>query len=340
MRKILFVCKKRTDTYGNSIGLVNSATFVSNFLVHLGHESKVVTVIDANGIDKEVHDYAATDVIIEALWVTPEKMQELLEISRYKNVNWLIRLHSKVPFLATEGIAFKWLAGYNAIAQTYENLIVSANSREITYDLYELLNIKRTYLPNIYYPQEYDIKVRGHEGDHINVGCFGAIRPLKNQLIQAIAALEFGDRRGVKIQFHLNADRKEQRGENVYKNIAALFEAVKPLGHTLVSHNWMTHENFIKTVVTMDIGLQASLSETFNIVAADFLWNGVPVIGSFDIDWMPEILQVNPNSSLAIASRMDRILRGQGKKTYTAIGKESLDRHNAIAMQLWAKAFD
>jgi hypothetical protein len=60
---------------------------------------------------------------------------------------------------------------------------------------------------------------------------------------------------------------------------------VKDRGHKLVVHEWVNHKDFIKLVKTMDIGMQVSYSETFNIVAADFISQGVPVVISKELPW-------------------------------------------------------
>lgn len=65
--RVIFICKNRTDTYGNSTGLHNSAQFVSNFLNQSGIESKVVSVVDGNDIDRVVTQYNPSHVFIEAL---------------------------------------------------------------------------------------------------------------------------------------------------------------------------------------------------------------------------------------------------------------------------------
>ena len=44
----------------------------------------------------------------------------------------------------------------------------------------------------------------------------------------------------------------------------------------------------------IDIGLQVSFTETFNLVTADLLSQGVPVIGSAEIPWMNENYLCNP----------------------------------------------
>jgi hypothetical protein len=82
MRKlrVLFVCKQRIDSYGTPIGLINSATFAARTLKNNGIEARVVSVVDNSFIDREVHAYKPTHVIIEALWVTPIKFYELLPL--------------------------------------------------------------------------------------------------------------------------------------------------------------------------------------------------------------------------------------------------------------------
>ena len=58
---------------------------------------------------------------------------------------------------------------------------------------------------------------------------------------------------------------------------------------------------FMKDV---DIGLQVSLSETFNIVAADLVSNNIPVVGSHEISWLSRFFKADPNSSSDIAAAL------------------------------------
>jgi hypothetical protein len=41
--------------------------------------------------------------------------------------------------------------------------------------------------------------------------------------------------------------------------------------------------------------MQVSLTESFNIVSADFVNVGVPIVISPDIDWLPDSLKADPN---------------------------------------------
>jgi len=44
----------------------------------------------------------------------------------------------------------------------------------------------------------------------------------------------------------------------------------------------------------MDLGMQCSFSETFNIVGADLISQGVPLIGSTEIPWIDSTWCANP----------------------------------------------
>ena len=135
----------------------------------------------------------------------------------------------------------------------------------------------------------------------IEIGCFGAVRPMKNQLNQALAAISWGNSLKKKIKFHINEDRVEQKGESILKNLEYAFVNTP---HELIKHPWMDHHNFIHIVKQMDLGMQVSFSETFNIVAADFVWNGIPIIGSNDIEWLSFLYKADPNSISSMQNRL------------------------------------
>ena len=67
--KVLFILKKRQSCWGDysstqSSGLFNSANFVNEMLQENNIESKIVEVVDNNCINREVHEYKPTHVII------------------------------------------------------------------------------------------------------------------------------------------------------------------------------------------------------------------------------------------------------------------------------------
>lgn len=305
--KVLFILK-RNENYGAeqyshvglSTGLYNSALFMDEMLKKDHIESKMVIVTDNNDIDREVTEYKPTHVIIEALWVVPSKFDVLIKL--HPNVKWVVRLHSEVPFLANEGMAMDWLGNYSK----YDNVVVACNSPQTTKDIQFYLGYKNNwskeiqkqrviFLPN-YYPQDYKSKKLDKSKDTIDISCFGAVRPLKNHLIQALAAIGLADKIGKKLNFHINF-RLEQKGEPIFNNLVALFEQLENKGHKLVIHKWASRDEFLKLCSKMDIGMQVSFNETFNIVAADIISQGVPLVGSPEIPWASNQFTTRPTNT-------------------------------------------
>jgi len=297
--RILFILKRREDynpekhsKVGLSTGLYNSATFMKDMLLESGIESKLVVVEDNNSIDREVTQYRPTHVIIEALWVVPTKFIILSKL--HPSVKWIIRLHSEIPFLAGEGMAMDWIAEYMA----FPNIILGANApralEEVRFYVQckkkwddKLIKEKVIYLPN-FYPQKYKVKELNRGKEYIDIGCFGAVRPLKNHILQAIAAIKFAEHIGKKLRFHINSGRIEMKGEPVQRNLEYLFMHLIEHGHELVNHPWAPREEFLEVCAQMDIGMQVSFSETFNIVGADLISQGVPLVGSKEIPWIDD----------------------------------------------------
>lgn len=296
---ILFILKRREDydiekhnTNGLSTGLFNSATFMVDMLIEHGVDARLEIAIDNNCIDRLVTKHKPTHVIIEALWVVPSKFTVLTKL--HPSVKWVVRLHSEMPFLAGEGMALDWIGDYSL----YDNILIGVNAPRMLDEIrtylkikqdwsYEQVNERVFYLPN-YYPQSYKAKDYQINKEYIDIGCFGAVRPLKNHILQAIAAIKFADHIGKKLNFHINVGRMEMKGEPVMNNLRSLFQHLYDQGHRLVEHEWTPREGFLELCGKMDIGLQVSFSETFNIVGADIISQGVPLVGSIEIPWIDE----------------------------------------------------
>ena len=104
MPKVLFVLKRRDGfnpvehaDLSLQCGLYNSISYVNDMLISMDIESQIKICIDNNCINGHVYNFKPTHVIIEALWVVPEKIK-LLQ-SMYPKIIWIIRLHSAMPFL-------------------------------------------------------------------------------------------------------------------------------------------------------------------------------------------------------------------------------------------------
>jgi hypothetical protein len=294
---ILFIIKKFYEYNGYAQvtnGLKTSAGFVVDMLKREGHKARLVEAIDGNCIDRLVTEFKPRIVILEALWATPEKLKELKHL--HPHVRWVVRIHSETAFLGMEGISLEWLAAYLKLG-----VEVAFNSAQTRED-FEAIG-KSLYLPNWYPVRSLRYKHERNDdcSDIVNIGCFGAIRPLKNQLEQALAAIRYARHKGKKLRFHMNGTRQEQGGNQNLKSIEA---AIKATGDELVLHPWLEHEEFLELVQKMDFCLQVSISESFNLVSADAVSLGVPLIGSAAIRWLPVRSQAPTDSAKVIAEYM------------------------------------
>ena len=317
---ILFILKQSYsyDQPGQiSNGLFTSAGFVVDMLLMQGYQARLEVAVDGNSIDRIVTKYKPSLVVLEALWVTPEKMAQLLKL--HPKVRWTIRIHSEIPFLANEGISVEWIAAYMKIGVT-----VGFNSEETARD-FELIG-PAVYLPNYYPIRKMRRRPQSTPGI-LNVGCFGAIRPLKNQLIQAFAAATFVRGTGKKLRFHMNGSRPEQGGNNNLKSIVALMEATK---NELVLHPWLDHEDFLDLIWSMDICLQVSFTESFNITSADAVSMGVPLVGSEAIRWLPAQTQADVNDVNSIVTLM-----AQAGSSTVMLNHVALENYIADVASTW-----
>ena len=346
--KVLFILKRRPDfnpekhtVKGLSTGLFNSATFVANMLSDAGIDSCLEVAIDNNCIDRLVRQHQPTHVIIEALWVVPTKFEVLIEL--HPGVRWIIRLHSEMPFIASEGISMDWIGDY----VTYPEIDIAINAPRLLDEISEYLSTKMGwatdqccqrvfYLPN-FYPQQYQRKKFDRDKYWIDISCFGAIRPLKNHLLQAFAALKLARRIRKQLRFHINLGRIEMKGDPIHNNITALFEQLNDYGHQLIGHEWTPREEFLEICGQMDIGMQCNFSETFNIVSADLISQGVPVLGSKEIPWSSWIGNADPTNSEQMAQRMYQIYLMP--QLNVAVNQWNLTRYTDETRQIWINYF-
>lgn len=350
MKKTLFILKKRGNNYQSdytnmsgtlSSGLYNSVRFVDDMLNDHGVHSHVVEVTDNNDIDREVTKHRPDVVIIEAIWVVPAKFEVLRKL--HPNVEWIIRIHSEVPFISSEGNALDWIFGYAA----QHKVLIAANTEKMENDLKNMLaaryepdhiDSKVMFLPNYYKEKHMDYCPDDRYSHHntLNIGCFGAIRPLKNQLIQAMAAIEYARLHERRLKFHINGSRIEH-GNNVLRNIRNLFANIDSEQYELVEHSWLMHADFLELVSHMDVGLQVSFSETFNIVAADFVSRDVPIVTSPEISWLTKVSHADTTSIPSIVGAIGRSLAISG--FIATLNKMKLHEFNHDSEHVWLKYF-
>lgn len=305
--RIQFILK-RNETYSfthycrRSSGLWNSVSFVSQALNDAGIETEQIEVIDNNCIDKNLTRFKPDVCIIEALWVVPEKFDVLKKL--HPKVKFFAHMHSGVPFLALEGIAMQWLKGY-----VERGIGIIANSIDSYNAFKSIVPSKLLYcLLNTYGVAPLSPVRNLTDQETLNVGCFGAVRPMKNPLSQALASIQVARYLGKKLRFHINGSRIETGGDPVMKNLKQLFSQQKDA--CLVLWKWMELDEFIQKLHSdIDIGLQVSMSETFNFVAANYISAGLPIVVSREIPWASAFSQCKQDTIQEMTKLMKRALR-------------------------------
>lgn len=211
-------------------------------------------------------------VIFEALWLTEQDMKKLR--LRFPDLEFFLHIHSNIPFLACEGSALTTIMiahanGFGLIFNDHR-----ASEAFSKYNAY--------YLPNVYVVSNPPERTKKDNPWLINIMCAGSLRPMKNHLTQAFAAISYADARDKNLVFYIQ-DRVEG-GSEILANLNALFR-MHPR-HTLMKIPWMDHHSFLKFLAQeIDIGMQVSMSETFNLVCADYVTAGVPFVCSGEVSW-------------------------------------------------------
>lgn len=274
----LFICK-RFQSYGaynqGHNSLKTATTFIVDMLRHEGHKVRLAEAIDQNSIQTLIFEHRPSTVILEALWVTPNKMEELQKLN--PKVRFVVRINSNPCFLAVEGIGFLWISEFMALG-----VDIAYNSSQAQADM--SIFGESIYLPNYYPMRNLRHECQPHDG-HVNIGCFGAMRILKNQSEQAIAAARYANWVGKTLHFHMNDAPDGVEANAIKKSVRAIVET---LGGKLILHPWLHHEEFLELVERMDICMQVSITESMNITVADAISLGIPAVGSDAIQWLPQ----------------------------------------------------
>lgn len=354
--RVLFVLKTRPSGpygswgYSSNGGVLDSGMSVSVrqmviALERLGFEAKLVQVQDNNFIHQEVVAYDPTHVIIEGFWVVPSKFKILAAMN--PEIHWMVRCHSNTEFLAHEGTVFGWALDYLEGGVT-----VGFNSPEAEREVRELVRDSEIERPGriVYVPNYYDFEanlcwhmefVRRLRIRHskpktmgeFHLGCFGAVRPLKNHMNQALGALKVAARMGLKLKFYINANRVENQGDALLRSLRSLFERMKP--HELIEIPWQEHAEFMRTLNSMDMVSQVSMSETFNIVLADSVASGIPVVGA-NIPWLDREYQVkDPTDVPEIARIMHHTWLKSGNNSVQDRQRRTLSNYVLKSLVLW-----
>ncbi len=107
--KFLFLRRRDKSKRGSD------ASFSIN---EVGLQAKKIEVDNEGSIEHEVNDFHPTHVVIESIWVNPERFAILTHI--YPHIMWIIRVMPEAAAIVRDGMGKEWLLEY----VKYKNVFV------------------------------------------------------------------------------------------------------------------------------------------------------------------------------------------------------------------------
>lgn len=282
-----------------------------------------VDVVHAIDRYNETHAESLTHVVISAPWLSVYDLRHLVE--HFKQIEFAVLCHSNVGFLQADPQGVLLLRRYQELAESVPNLKIGGNCAPFV-AWFEAAYGKRTVLlPNLY-PIPKRLQHRSWRGSGpLKIGAFGAVRPYKNFMTAAAAAIVIQRALGLPTEFHMSTG-----GEcGTVDAIEQMYSGLD--GMRLVKHPWQTWDGFIRIVAEMDLLLQPSYTESFNLITADGISVGVPSVVSSSIRWAPDEWKADSDDAADVA-RVGLKLLGDGG---CGPGLAALRKHNEHGLYHW-----
>ena len=128
------------------------------------------------------------------------------------------------------------------------------------------------------------------------------------------------------------------RSDPVLHNLQAMFLHLYEKGHRLIMQQWTPQDQFLNICSKIDIGMQVSFSETFNIVSADLISQGVPIVGSREIPWLSRLLiHPEPTESDQIAKALYDAYKHPRLNVW--LNQRALTNYTNKTKKIWQKTF-
>jgi len=273
----------RYSTY-SPVGLGINAHMSAKVLRNCGIRVDVCAVSGSDHIASILRSKpTATHVIIEAAFISVENVGVLTR--QFGNTEFSCRIHSQVAFLQCEPQAISMIRDYVRLQDHTLNFRLSVNSDRIGTFLEQVYGSSILLLPNLYFIDNPQIRTFREPASLLRVGSFGALRLMKNHATGVSAALMMASVHRRDLEFYLSVGREEGGGNSILAAVRNLFTGV-PFGK-LREIPWSNWSDFRHIIANLDLHMQLSVSETYNITTADACAQGVPTVCSGALDWTP-----------------------------------------------------
>jgi len=280
-------------------------------------------------IDRANLNNPVTHIVIAAPWIPTSTLFQITQTNT--DIKFAVNCHSNVGFLQADTNGVKLLREYIDMQKGTFNFHVAGNSKKFCLWLRQAFKTSCEYLPNMYYLDDsVDVNKPLWNGGILRIGSFGATRPQKNIMSAAGAALAISKDLKADVEFYVSGGRTEGGGNTLLNSVRAMLQ--NEPGITLKELNWATWPQFRSIVRTMHLMLQPSYTESFNMVTADGIAEGVPSVVSDALDWCPEYWKAYSDDvcDMARIGRQLIVDRSAAKD-----GLRSLEQHNRDSFETW-----
>lgn len=313
------------------IGLGVSALNTAKVLQQNGIAADVWPILGAKDLAARLHvtKPQPSHVVIGAPWIPTLDLQAYL-VFKFPMIRFSVVCHSNVGFLQNDPTAIKNFREDLDLEQGSLNFNAGGNSKRLCAWVNSSYARPCIWLPNLYYlDADSPAYRRPWSGGKLKIASFGAVRPLKNHLSAAAAVLEIANDLHTEVEFHISVGRIEG-GSTVVRSIDAMLGGVP--GITLIKDEWYRWPQFRYLVRSMNLLMQPSYTETFNMVTADGASEGIPSVVSDAIEWTPAYWQADVDDPLDIARTGKTLLMNPHSG---ADGFNALKKHNSDGVVAW-----
>lgn len=332
LRVILAYKNFAANRHVSHIGLGVTALNSAKCLRAIGVRSEVWSILNAQELRARLSSSVSSDpvthVVISAPFIPTLDLASLA--NDFPDTHFLVNCHSNLGFLQADPSAMRLVReGADLERQTW-NFRIAANNERLANWITDAYGVPATWAPNLYHLDAASGRARAHySGGILRIGAFGAMRPLKNFLTAAGAAVQIASILRADVELWMSSGRDEGGG--------GLCEAIRQMTNGLChvklrESGWQTWPQFRQTVRSMHLLLQPSYTETFNVVTADGIAEGVASVVSEAIEWAPERWKARVDDVDHIAQTGVRLL---ADKSAPGKGLVALKRYNLRAIRQW-----
>lgn len=275
---------------GSAAGLDVTVNNTAKVLRRAGVQVDIWTVRDAGELIQklEVADWRTrpiTHVIVNnPRFIPPDKFAEMA--GKRGDVEFVQLNHSGLAYLSIDDWGVFNIKAVLDLETALHNVRVAVNNPRNQRWLNGNFGVNALLLPNLYDTESFRNPIPSRSNhDPLRVGSFGAGRPWKNPEIAVEAAMTMARRLGVNLELYVNSGHWDTGGKQAAARDQLLLDV--PWAK-VIQIGWQVWPKFRRTVAAMDILLSPSFDETFCVVCADGIAEGVPSVVTGAMEWTPQ----------------------------------------------------